>query len=231
MADSHPRRPTRIMPLLIDGYNLLHVTGILGRNVGPGSLERARQVLLKFLAKSLDAGDRDATTIVFDAANAPWGATTAQQFRGLQIRYAVGYEDADALLEELIRADSAPRRLTVVSSDHRIQRAARRRRATAIDSDVWFEQLRRDRSERSPAPPPREAKPELPATDKEIERWTEIFGQDSPQAGNKAAADAPATDPGTRSTEPNADLPADDSATGPYDPFPPGYGEDLLRDE
>ena len=38
-------------------------------------------------------------------------------------------------IEELIRKESAPRRLTVVSSDHRVQRAARRRKA--MRSTPW----------------------------------------------------------------------------------------------
>ena len=43
------------MSLLIDGYNLLNAVGILGRGVGPGSLERSRLALLNFLAESLAA--------------------------------------------------------------------------------------------------------------------------------------------------------------------------------
>ena len=31
------------MALVIDGYNLLHASGILGRGIGPGSLERSRR--------------------------------------------------------------------------------------------------------------------------------------------------------------------------------------------
>ncbi len=38
------------MPFLIDGYNLLHVTGILGTGSRAGTLERARLALLNFLA-------------------------------------------------------------------------------------------------------------------------------------------------------------------------------------
>ena len=44
--------------------------------------------------------------------------------KGLVVRFAAREADADSLIEELIIADHSPRRLTVVSSDHRIQRAA-----------------------------------------------------------------------------------------------------------
>ena len=30
------------MSLLIDGYNLLHAAGIMGRGAGPGGLQRSR---------------------------------------------------------------------------------------------------------------------------------------------------------------------------------------------
>jgi hypothetical protein len=162
------------MTLLIDGYNLLHVSGIFGHGAGPGNLERSRRALLNFLAESLDPGDVPRTTVVFDAAEAPPGLPLAIQFRDLAVRYAAKYEDADTLIEELIAADAAPRRLTVVSSDHRIQRAARRRKAIAIDSDVWFGQLVRRRHERN-QPTTENVKPPAPLSPIEVEYWLRQF--------------------------------------------------------
>ena len=68
------------------------------------------------------------TTIVFDAKQAPPGLPHQLDHGGITVIFARGYDDADELIEELIASNSTPRRLTVVSSDHRIQRAARRRR-------------------------------------------------------------------------------------------------------
>ncbi len=59
------------MSLLIDGYNLMHAAGILGRGSGPGSLQRSRLALLNFLAESLDPREVPRTTVVFDAHDAP----------------------------------------------------------------------------------------------------------------------------------------------------------------
>ena len=42
------------MSLIIDAYNLLHASGILGKGIGPGGLERSRNALLNFLANTLD---------------------------------------------------------------------------------------------------------------------------------------------------------------------------------
>ena len=106
---------------------------------------------MNFLAESLDPRKLPRTTVVFDAHDAPRGCREVLEHRGITVRFAAQYEEADDLIEELIDADSAPRRLVVVSSDHRLQRAARRRRAKAVDSDVWYAELLRARRERSEA--------------------------------------------------------------------------------
>src|SRR5262245_4263994 len=114
------------MALVIDGYNFLHASGILGRGVGPGSLERSRSALLNFLAESLDARELGRTTVVFDAREAPPGLPRVVQHRGITVRFADPGSDADGVIEDLIRANSTPRKLVIVSSDHRLHRAARR---------------------------------------------------------------------------------------------------------
>src|SRR5690606_34519981 len=102
------------MALLIDGYNLLHASGILGRGTGPGSLERSRNALLNFLAESLTPRELAATTIVFDAREAPPGLSRQVTFRGIAVRFAPRGSDADAEIELLIEACTAPRKLVVV---------------------------------------------------------------------------------------------------------------------
>ena len=129
------------MPLLIDGYNLLHVTGIVGSGSALTELHRSREALLRFLAASIEPAERPRTTIVFDAAGAPPGLPRTILHDGITVHFARDYADADDMLEDLIAAHDTPRTLVVVSSDHRVQRAARRRRAKAIDSDRWWADL------------------------------------------------------------------------------------------
>ena len=136
------------MALLIDGYNLLNVTGIVGRGIGPGSLERSRNALLSFLAASIEPQELRQTTVVFDAKQPPAGLPRRVDHHGIEVLYASQYGDADTLIEELIQAHSAPRQLTVVSSDHRLQRAARRRKAKSVDSDKWYSELLSQRRQR-----------------------------------------------------------------------------------
>ncbi|MEN6452245.1 MAG: NYN domain-containing protein [Thermoguttaceae bacterium] len=202
------RIPSSPMPLLIDGYNLLYAAGIVGRGGGPGGLERSRLALLNFLAHSLDPTEASRTCIVFDAHDAPRGLPRTVVHRGLTVRYAVGYPTADALIQEIIQAESAPRRLVVVSSDREIQRAARRRRAKAVSSEAWYEELLRRRRERREAAAETPERPLVPLLQEDVEYWIRQFGGESL-------------------------LKEWERPTGgePFNPFPPGYGEDLEREQ
>ena len=162
------------MALIIDGYNLIHAAGIVGRGVGPGSLERSRLALLNFVVESLEPAALATTIVVFDAQNAPPGLPRELSHRGVRVRFAAGYTSADELIEELIEENTSPRRLTVVSSDHRLHRAARRRKAHAIDSDRWYEQTiaKRNAARRAPA---KVRKPATPLAASEVEFWLAKF--------------------------------------------------------
>lgn len=165
------------MPLIIDGYNLLHVTGIVGDPTGQGgTFQRSREALLNFLASSIPAPELSHTTIVFDAAEAPPGLPRTVIHRGITVRYASEYSDADALIEQLILDHHVPKSLVVVSSDHRVQRAARRRRAAFVDSDRWYSELWQKRLESERAAGHDEPdKPVMQLTAAEIEYWVKKF--------------------------------------------------------
>lgn len=130
------------MLLLIDGYNLLHATDIFSCGKGGGALAQVRESLLAFLAKVLSPKLRGRTTIVFDAALAPLGLPRELTWEGISVRFSPRTGTADDLLEELIAAAADPRHLLVVSSDHRVQRAARQSGAQWIDSENWYAALR-----------------------------------------------------------------------------------------
>jgi predicted RNA-binding protein with PIN domain len=168
------------MPLLIDGYNLMYGAGIVGDIRGPRGFERSRAALIGFVSRVVADDQRAGTTIVFDAAGAPPGLPAVIDYEGITVRFARGYGDADALLEELIAADNSPRRLTVVSSDHRVQRAAKRRKAEALDSDVWFQgALRQLRGDGADAPAVEPPKPQATGTDAEVGFWLERVAGDA----------------------------------------------------
>jgi predicted RNA-binding protein with PIN domain len=196
------------MALLIDGYNLLHASGILGRGIGPGGLERSRTALLNFLVESLSERDLGGAVVVFDARDAPPGLPRLTSHRGLAVRFAEPGSDADQVIEDLIRADTSPRRLVVVSSDHRLHRAAKRRGAQPIDSDRWYAEVLRQRIARQRGTRPVN-KPSDPSTTGEVDYWLRQFGMEETEKDDDKSA---SSDPPERA---------------PDSPFPPGYGEDL----
>jgi predicted RNA-binding protein with PIN domain len=208
------------MSLIIDGYNLMHAAGIMGRGVGPGGLERSRLALLNFVVESLEPAELAATTVVFDSRAAPPGLPKALVHRGITVRFAAGFENADELIEQLISRDSAPRRLTVVSSDHRLHRAARRRKAQAIDSDRWYTQTVTRRSERRHSSRADAHKPTPPLAQSEVEFWLAKFA-DEPQ------------DESTSSIETSAAQPSIENAADsqPHEIFPQEYLDSIDEKE
>ncbi len=162
------------MAILIDGYNLLHVTGIFGAAGSLGAFRQARERLLMFLSSALGPEQASRTTVVFDATNAPPGLPRQMSVQGIQVYYASDHDSADQLLEELIQSDTSPRRLTVVSSDHRVQRAARRRRATSTNSEIWYRNLLDAR--RASAVAGENDKPDGPLDSQHVAWWLREFG-------------------------------------------------------
>jgi len=218
------------MALLIDGYNLLNASGVFAKGRGAHKLERARQALLMFLSESLNDDELRTTTIVFDAKDAPPGLPRSETFRGIKVLFASRHAEADDLIEELIREETSPRRLTVVSSDHRLQRAARRRKATAIDSDRWYTDLVRQAHQREQDTSADLAKPTLPLQEEDVEAWLNKFGDIDISA--EGATQNEHTEPDIPRDEHKPDGPTVDQEVDDIrNPFPHGYAEDLLEEE
>ena len=163
------------MPLLIDGYNLLNASRVRGRAQGRTELERARLGLLDFLATILDLCERERTTVVFDASEAPPGLPDSSEHDTMTIRFARDHADADELIEQLIAECSTPRSLEVVSSDHRLHRAARRRKARAVDSAQWLRERMAARRRDHPSIESATGKPSTLPGPAEVAYWVQRF--------------------------------------------------------
>lgn len=212
------------MRLLIDGYNLLHVTDLFGSGKSAGTLQGSRDALLAFLTKALASAERRDTTIVFDATGAPPGLPKTLHHEQITVRYASDFADADALLEEIIDRHRAPKGLTVVSSDHRVQRAARGRGSKWIDSEPWFRELAaRAKAKEQDSPQGK------PAATGSVDYWVEQFaGKDISELEQQLrATEKPRIIPKTTKRTPHVPPVAEG---GLENPFPPGYGEDLLEE-
>jgi predicted RNA-binding protein with PIN domain len=189
--------------LIIDGYNLIHAIGLPQGSEGPNQLRRARTDLLGLLCATLEPAELRSAIVVFDSSLTLPHLPRQLNYRGIDVRFSSEHASADELIEELIRQQTAPRRLTVVSSDHRVQQAARRRRAATIDSEAWYETLQARRAARHREP--LHDAPETPdksatAEDEDVDYWLKTFDDEASEA------------------KPEADS---------LGPFPPGYADDL----
>jgi len=134
------------MPYLIDGYNLLFAyLGTQPSRKLSKALQRARGRLLELLRRGHE-GPPSELTVIFDAARARPGIPDQFDHHGIQVVFAVHDERADDLIEKLIHSASTPRKLTVVTDDHRIQQAARRRNCAVRGCADYLNQLERRES-------------------------------------------------------------------------------------
>lgn len=127
--------------LIIDGYNLMHAAGLGKKSYGPGDLERSRKRLLSLIQSRLDRTVAADTVVIFDATpeTAPVpGDSPPEAAPPLTVRFSSEGRDADTEIEMLLGRHSSPRQVLVVSSDHRLHKAARRRKARCIDSEEFL---------------------------------------------------------------------------------------------
>ncbi len=160
------------MTYLIDGYNLLYALGLVHAKMGPHGLKKARLGLLGRLSGVYGSHAPD-VTVVFDAHHAPPGAPDREDYQGLHIQYAVRYAEADELIEQIIHQSSAPKQLTVVSDDQRLQRAARRRHCHVRGCLAYLDDLRRTRQSHGHTRQGTEKREGL--SDEEAKQWLEEF--------------------------------------------------------
>lgn len=155
------------MPLVIDTYNVLHTVGILPPELAGLDIEG--------LARLID-GSRyrdEKTTLVCDGL--PKGAKFAVH-PPASVRFAGRDRTADDLIGQIVRSSSAPRRLIVVSSDHAVQRTARKRRCKVLTSQEFLQQLADDAAAAGLAPRSAASEPRPHGlTDDQVDRWVKIF--------------------------------------------------------
>jgi predicted RNA-binding protein with PIN domain len=204
---------TTALRLIVDTFNVLHAwTG--GPVAGPG---RDVAALAHAIAAS-EFGSWKATLVCDGAPPAHLGGGTRFRSHGAEVLYAGGGRDADSLIERLVDASDAPRRVLVVSSDRRVQRAGRRRGGRAMDSVEFVRRLAHTRGEGLPAP---EAEPEPSTDDAELAEWLRIFGGEAPPT-------PPPPPPQPRAGRKTPSAPAGPPEAGPE--LDPGPSDPLLDD-
>lgn len=176
------------MALIVDCYNVLHTT------MPPMLAGLSEAGLCQALARTSWAGGSGGghpggghsggghsggggITVVADGRPKPLGVSESP-VAAVDLVYAGSHRSADDLIIDLIDADSAPRRLTVVSSDRQIRAAARRRRARDMTSDAFIDKLCHQLRKHAAGPPPPGRPNIAPLPPELVRRWREAFGFD-----------------------------------------------------
>jgi predicted RNA-binding protein with PIN domain len=160
------------MPLLIDGYNLYH----FARSV---YIDDRIDLALSAFVSIIDEWtrrSRQKVTLVFDGSIPPVLRQNPAQFGSVALEFSGPNSDADSVIERHILMYSAPKLLTIVSSDHRIQKAARRRHCKVLASDEFWLKMAKKLTAKPPAPEPRQKQTGLFSY--EVNYWLKIFGFD-----------------------------------------------------
>ena len=184
------------MRLIVDAWNVLHVEGVL-----PPGLAGLDLVGLGRLMHATRWADGRGT-LVCDGAAQPRPAGLPGSIHVLWSGHA---READDIIEDLIAATSSPRRLTIVSTDNRLKRAAKRRRCHWLSSHAFLRTILDDLSRAPRSASPSEATEERAHSE---EDWDALFALAPDElAALESEADA-------------ADLPGPASRASPPPPAP-----------
>jgi len=160
--------------------------------------------LLNFLAASLDPGELPQATVVFDAHEAP---------RGLPRWSTIGHHGAVCRAVRVGRRSDRgadPRRLglrgawwSYRATTGNPSAPLERRKAEAVDSDVWYAELIRARRQRRRFPTDAPARPAVPLLEEDVNYWLRQFGGESALAEFLAREKRRSTErAGSRSRQP-----------------------------
>ncbi|MCE5341578.1 MAG: NYN domain-containing protein [Planctomycetaceae bacterium] len=155
--------------LLIDGYNLLHtVQNILEQSAEITDVQLCK-ILDEFIYRTKGKG-----SIIFDGIGPRDKSGFANLFN-LEVVFSGMNREADDVIEKLILQNTAPKHLSVISSDRRIKKAAQKRKANAVDCvDFWTDMLKQmDKKTKKPTEPKEKL---FGVSSAETEYWLREFG-------------------------------------------------------
>jgi len=155
------------MPVIIDGHNLLW--SIKNTEEDPSITDIA-------LCKILDGyfgitGEK--AEIIFDGIGPP-NKTEFETIKNIEVTFSGRANDCDTVIEQRILDTTAPKRLTIVSSDRRLRDAASARKTAAAKSENFWDEVKKRlaRQKKSKEPPGKRKG----LTQSETELWLKTFG-------------------------------------------------------
>ena len=152
---------------LIDGHNLLHSIEKADESSESISDVQLCHIIGSYLKLTGQNGE-----IIFDGIGPP-DKSGFDGISNLEVFFSGLGADTDTLIEDKIIANSAPRRLKIVSSDRRLRRAARARKATSVKSEAFWNNVQKQLSRKKTAKEPTAKRRGL--SESETRHWLEIF--------------------------------------------------------
>ena len=156
------------MPVIIDGHNLLHAILKTG-----GGSEAISDVGLCRIIGSYFKLTGQKGEIIFDGTG-PSDKSGFDYINSLEVFFAGLGTDTDTIIEDKIGASTAPKRLAIVSSDRRLRKAARARKATSVKSEVFWNNIQKQLNRKRANKEPMAKRQGL--SESETKKWLEIFG-------------------------------------------------------
>lgn len=160
------------MHYLIDGHNLIAKIPTISLD------DPYDEAKLVFLLKGWAAGSRKRRiTVIFDGGM-PGGKVRSLSNSAVTVVFAPYGQTADSLLIRRIKKVKNPPEYTLVSSDHRIIAAAKKRRMRYRRSETFATRLSRDKrpSSTSPSDIPLEKTDDPQVSKQEVDAWLALFG-------------------------------------------------------
>ncbi len=161
------------MLVLIDGYNLYHYVKNLY-----AQQQQVNLTLVTFceLIESFAKRAQQKTTLVFDGTQPYEMKYEVPKLAYVKLIYTGPNKSADEFIEQQIKTSSAPKLLTIVSSDREILSVAKKRKCTLLASEEYWQIIAKELTRKRPKPMPREKQKGLSSD--ELDYWLKTFGID-----------------------------------------------------
>jgi predicted RNA-binding protein with PIN domain len=155
------------MPIIIDGHNLLYSIRKTNEDLQSISDIQLCRVIGGYFKLTGEKGE-----IIFDGTGPP-DKNGFDNIANLEVLFAGRSTDADTVIEHKIKLNTAPKRLTIVSSDRRLRKAAHARKATALKAEAFWIDLQKQLSRQKKFKEPPEKRFGL--NEGETEQWMKFF--------------------------------------------------------
>jgi predicted RNA-binding protein with PIN domain len=155
--------------LLVDGYNLLRaVQSLTDQSFNITDIQLC-QIVAEYIYRTRKKG-----CVVFDGIG-PRDKSGFNNLFNLEVVFSGTSHEADDIIEKLILENTAPKSLSVISSDRRIKTAAKKRKADAVDCVAFWTGLIKqlEKKKRTPAEPQAKF---VGISEAETEYWLREFG-------------------------------------------------------